>query len=117
MIHINESALQENMKNASVVAQRIAYEGIMKEGGALKVEINQEMMDYVRRSNGVYKAALEKERLRQTQGEKRRAERKRLSSELKHAMTAKKRALENITSVVSEHDSNIHALEEKLRAT
>ena len=104
------------MKNASVVAQRIAYEGIMK-GGALKVGINQELMAYVRRSNGVQKAALEKEKLRQTQGEKRRAERKRLSSELKHAMTAKKRVLKNMISVVSEHDSNIHALEEKLRAT
>ena len=49
---INKSMLQENMKNASVVAQRITYEGIMKEGDVLKIDVNKEMIEYVHRSNG-----------------------------------------------------------------
>ena len=114
---INESLLQENTKNALVVAQRIAYEGVMKEGGVLKVEINKEMLDYDCHSNGEYKAALEKGRLCQTEGEKRCKERKRLSAELNQAIAAKKNAVAEMNSVVTQHESNIHALEEQLRAT
>ena len=105
------------MKNSSVVAQRFAYEGIMKEGGVLKVDVNKTMIDYVRRSHGEYTAALEKEKSRKTEGEKRQEERKRLSTELKQVVAAKKKAVENMNSVMSQHDSDIHALEEKLRAT
>ena len=67
---ISESILQENMKNALVVVQRITYEGIMKDGGVLKIDINKKMIEYVCRSNGEYKAVLEKERSPQTEHEK-----------------------------------------------
>ena len=39
-----------------MVAQRITFESIMKEGGVLKIDINEEMIEYVHRSNGEYKA-------------------------------------------------------------
>ena len=89
----------------------------MKKGSVLKIHINKEMIAYISRSNGKYKAALEEERLRQTKDEKRRAEKKRVNTELKQATLAKKRAVMNLNSVFSQHESNIHALEEKLHAT
>ena len=76
----------------------------MKKSGVLKTDINTEMIVYVRRSNGKYKAALQKERPCQTKGEKRRAERKRLNAELKQATTAKKNPVVNLNSVFSQHE-------------
>ena len=70
-----------------MVVQRIIYEGVMKKGGVLKIDINEEMIEYVHRSNGEYKAALTAERSRQAEGEKRRPERKRLNTELNSFMT------------------------------
>ena len=63
------------------------------------------------------RTALEKERLHQTEGEKRHKERKSLSAELNQAITAKKKAVAETNSVVTQHELNIHALEEQLRAT
>ena len=100
-----------------MVAQRIIYEGAMKKGGVLKIDVNEEMIEYVHRSNGEYKAALTAERSRQAEGEKRRPERKRLNTELEQAITANKKASENLNSVISHHESNIHVLEEKRYAT
>ena len=53
-----------------MVPQRITYKGFMKKSGALNTDINTETIVYVRRSNGNYKAALEKERPCQTKGQK-----------------------------------------------
>ena len=39
-----------------------------------------------------------------------------MNTELKQAITAKKKAVENLNCVVSQHESNIHALGKKLRA-
>lgn len=44
------------------IAQAITYDGIMKEGGVLKIDINREMIENVRRPNGEYKATLKEER-------------------------------------------------------
>ena len=100
-----------------MVAERITFEGIMKKGDALKIDINEEMIEYVHCSNGEYKAAFKAERSRQAEGEKRRPERKRLNTELEQAITANKKASENLNSVISHHESNIHVLEEKRYAT
>lgn len=48
----------------------------MKEGGVLKIDINKEMIENVRRPNGEYKATLKEERSCQAEGEKRLAEKK-----------------------------------------
>ena len=69
----------------------------MKKGGVLEIDINEEMIEYVHCSIGKYKAAFKTERWRQAEGEKRRPERKRLNTELKQAITAKKKALETWT--------------------
>ena len=40
---------ENNLKELSVVSQRIVYEGIMKEGRLMKVRISNEIIDYVGR--------------------------------------------------------------------
>ena len=86
------------MKNASVVAQRITHEGIMKKCGVLKIDANQEMRKYAHLSTGEYKGAIEKERSPQIEGEKRCAEKTRLDTELKQPITAKEKSVENLNS-------------------
>ena len=86
---VNVQILIENMKQESVVAQRIVHEGIMKEGGVLKVDIKSKILNFVRRSSSVYELALEENLKMQTEGEKRREERKRISREINDAVSKK----------------------------
>ena len=64
-----------------------------------------------------YTAALEKDRSHQTQGEKRCAERRQVNTEFKQVINAKKKGVENLNNNASQHESNIHAVEEKLYTT
>ena len=50
---INKSLLQENMKNESLVAQRIVFDGI-QHSGYLKVNISNDMLHYVCNSPKAY---------------------------------------------------------------
>ena len=47
---INSEIIENNLKESSRVLQRMVYEGIMKKGGIMKVDISNEMTDYVGRS-------------------------------------------------------------------
>ena len=67
---INEQILEVNMKESSVVNQRIAYEGILNEGGILKVKVDSTMLKYVKQSANEYQLALKKNEKRPTAGEK-----------------------------------------------
>ena len=62
--------LELRRDSPSVVAQRITYEAIMKNGGVLKIDITEKMIDYVHRFSGEYKAALKTERSHQAEGER-----------------------------------------------
>ena len=45
---INLEIIENNLKEFSLVSQRIVYEGIiMKEGRIMKVDISNEMIDYI----------------------------------------------------------------------
>ena len=59
---INEQLLQENMHEATVISQRIIYEGLLANGGILKIEIDDGMRRYVKQSHSVYLQALKKTR-------------------------------------------------------
>ena len=48
---INPEIIENNLKESSLVSQRMVYEGIMKEGGIMKVVIYNAMIDYVGKSN------------------------------------------------------------------
>ena len=51
---ISKSLLQENVKNKSLVARRIVFDGIQHDGGYLKVYISQDRLCYVRNSRKAY---------------------------------------------------------------
>ena len=75
---VNEQLLKENMMEISLIAQHVVYEGIMADGGILNVDINESMMQYVKKQFSMYGIALEKGRENQNEIEKKRAARKRL---------------------------------------
>ena len=93
---INEQILAENMKEESVVSQRIVYEGVMQEGGPLKVNINGRMLKFVRQASSESKLAGNENKKKQTEGKKRRQERKRISKEINEATATKEDAVESI---------------------
>ena len=59
---------------------------------------------------GVYELTLEEEKKTQTEGEKRREERKRIFKEINNAVAAKKVATESIKDTINTYDSKIHDL-------
>ena len=94
---INEQILAENMKEESVVSQRIVYyEGVMQEGGPLKENIKRIMLKFVRQASSESKLAGNENKKKQTEGEKRRQERKRISKEINEATATKEDAVESI---------------------
>ena len=112
---INEQILEVNMKESSVVNQRIVYEGILNEGGILKVKVDSTMQKYVKQSANEYQLALEKNRKRQTAGEKRKQERRHLTKELNATKKAKKETVETHNKAMNAMDAKIHSIEEALR--
>ena len=44
-----QKIIENNLKESSLVLQRMAYKGIMKAGGIMKIDISNEMFDYVGR--------------------------------------------------------------------
>ena len=85
----NEQISDDNMKETSLAAQRIAYEGIQSEGGVLKEDINKKFLSYVQGAHAEYSHVLEGNKKTQTAGEKRKQERHRLNNKLKNAKRAK----------------------------
>ena len=111
---INELIMDVNMKEQSLVAQRIVYEGVMTEGGPIKADINSAMMKSVRQASRRCRLALEENKQEQTEGEKKREERKRVTKEINEATPAKKKALLSINYTISTYDNKIEQLKKKL---
>ena len=70
------------MKEQSLVAQRIVYDGVMTEGEPIKADINSVMMKSVKQASRRYRLALEENKQKQTEGEKKREERKSITKEI-----------------------------------
>ena len=51
---INSEIIKSNLKESSLASQSIIFEGIMKEGGSMEINITNKMIDYVRRSPTIY---------------------------------------------------------------
>ena len=111
---INELIMDVNMKEQSLVARRIVYEGVMTEGGPIKADINSVMMKSFKQSSRRYRLALEENKQKQTEGEKKREERKRITKEINEATAAKKKALQSINYTISTYDDKIEQLKKKL---
>ena len=112
---INEQLLEENMREATVISQRIVYEGLLADGGILKIEIDDVMRCYVKQSHSVYLQALEKNKKEQTEGEKKTAARKEINSVIRNLQKEKKDVLSSIVVKAASMDGQIHSLQEELR--
>ena len=108
---INQLILDVNMKEQSLAAQHIVYDGVMNEGGPIKADINSNMIKSVRLASNRYKFALEENKQKQTEGEKRREERN--TKEIIEATAAKKTAVDSINRTISGYDEQIENLKKK----
>ena len=111
---LNDQVLNVNLKEPSVLVQRIVYEGIQNER-VMNLDINKLMLKYVENYSKAYKKALDENRKKQTIGENRKNEKRCLNNKLKAAKKAKKDAYCIQQTTINEFDSKIHCLEEALR--
>ena len=109
---INEQVLETNMKENSLVAQRIVYGGVKKEGGVLQVNISKQMITDVKMAWRYARAAEEVNKEKQTAGDATRERRKRVGKEIKNMIAAKKLAVEAASKAASVYDAKIHELTE-----
>ena len=86
---INEDMLKDNMKERTLVAYRIVYDGVINQGGIDNVVVSKEMIKEVDSAHKQYIQHLEENRVKQTAGEKRKLERM-LTAELSKAKVAKR---------------------------
>lgn len=112
---INDDLLIENMKEESMVANRLVYEGVMKEGGVAAVQIGKEMMEEVDKAHKRYAANLELQREQQTCFEKRKQEKRKLTAEMNAAKAAKVLVTEELRAKTTQLDSEIFRLEQELK--
>ena len=88
-LSLNNQILDENLRESSLVAERIVYEGIQNEGRVMNVNIDKLMLKYVEDYSKAYKKAVDENRKKQTAGE-RRNEKRHLNNKLKVSKKAKK---------------------------
>ena len=83
----------------------------MNEGGPIKADINSNMIKSGRLASSRFKFALEENKQKQTEGEKRREERN--TKEIIEATAAKKTALDSINRTIRSYDEQIENLKKK----
>ena len=88
-LSLNNQILDENLRESSLVAERIVYEGIQNEGRVMNVNIDKLMLKYVEDYSKAYKKAVDENRKKQTAGE-RKNEKRHLNNKLKVSKKAKK---------------------------
>jgi hypothetical protein len=59
---INEAVLVENMREESVIVQRVVCDAIHNAGGVLQLNINKSLQQYVRTSTSAYEDTVRKKR-------------------------------------------------------
>ena len=104
---VNEDSLAHNMKEDTLVANRMVYDGIRNEGGIFKVDINKEMLKFCRTARSAYQNALEENRKQQTAGEKRKQDRREIQHKISAAKKVKEACVVESTRKNSELDSRI----------
>ena len=112
---INADIVSPNMLEESIITERIVYEAVSKAGGPTKVVTDRELLKMVKDSHRQYAAAQELKKQQQSEAQKRVQERRKATVDLKNAVAKKKAVVEEFRSKISEFDSEIHALQEKLR--
>lgn len=87
---INKSMLVENMHEESIIAQRQVYDSILYYGGVRCVPINHRMLLSVRCAHKKYQDYLEKTRLKVKEEDRKKAEKRRISDEIRKLEDEKK---------------------------
>ena len=91
----------------------MVYEGIVKKDGIKKVDISNEIIDYVGRSHQLYQTTQRMSQKKQTPFEKKPLERKSVNDEINSLKGTKKIVLDCVSNKVTEIDSKVRSLEEK----
>ena len=76
----------------------------------MKVALSKQILTAVRLASNRYKFALEENKQKQTEGEKRREERKRIAKEINETTAAKNKALNSINRTISTYDEQTQDL-------
>ena len=112
----NEEMVVENMSESSLVAQRMVFDDVMNEGGISNVDVNRSKLKFVNNAHCEYVKQL-KNREQQTSGEKKRAEKRKITNELKKVKEAKRKFTEQHKQKTVELGSHNFNIEEQLRKT
>ena len=75
--------LVENLKEASLIAQRQVYDAIIAKGGVLKIDVTREMLTYATQSHSRYHECLKRKREQVSDEERKAKERKRAAESIK----------------------------------
>ena len=112
---VNGEMLLPNMYGETIVAQRFVHEAIQKVGGTTKIEITNEMMKSVKASYKKFNSANEEKKKCQLEAQKKTVEKRKATLELKEVVAKKKALVSEMQSEISSFDTQIVALQEKLR--
>jgi hypothetical protein len=97
---VNSDMLVENLREESLVAQRIVYDAMQAAGGLTAININKSMLQFVRGAHGRYTEALARKRQAQSEQNKKTSEKKRVADAIK-VLEAKKVKMNETVAVES----------------
>ena len=112
---INDDILLLNMLAETIVIQRIVHDAVQKAGRPTKVAITSEFMKIIKNSHRTYTAAKDEKKQQKGDAQKRVVEKRKATVELQNAVANKKAVVEELKNRINMFDSEIYALQEKLR--
>lgn len=107
---VNGEIVIENLKEDSIVAQRIVFDGIAEAGGIYNCQINKDMLLSMRNANNYWKQALDNQRSRQSAEENRKANKRKAALMAKELEEKKKRLILESQKAVADLEEQIKTL-------
>ena len=98
----NEEMSVENLSEGMLVALRMVFDGVINEGGISSVDVNRKMLKFVNNTHPEYFKQLEKQKEQQTSGEKKRAEKRKITNEWRKVKEAKQKFTEQHKQKIAE---------------
>lgn len=88
---VNADMLVENLKEESLVAQRMVYDSVQTSGGLAGLNIDKSMLQFVRCAHRRYQEALECKRKAATEEDKKAAAKRKANDQIKSLLENKKK--------------------------
>lgn len=107
---VNKECLVENLKEDSLIAQRLVHDAVLAAGGVEKVEITDKMVQMVRNSYRVYREELQKKKTERQVESDVQKNKKRVASLVKELEEKKRRLLSESLTEASLLQEKIDAL-------